>query len=257
MGQPIEDHAGPAECVAARVAEGADRIKLLVSGIINFKEGRVTTPPQMPVEEVRELVAAAKSFGKQTFAHASGTDGVENSIEGGVNTVEHGFFVTEEQLAKMRDRRIGWVPTFAPVQAQIDQAEELGHGEEIVGHLKRIIEGHQKMLRRAHEMGVAIVAGSDAGSCGVPHGVGFLRELEQMERAGMPAMAVIRSATGGSAEMLDFPEKIGRLKTGWRVRIVLMQHDPMKGIAALQREKVVVFDGRAVEAPEEMDLGGL
>ena len=257
MGQPIEDHAGPAECVAAHVAEGADRIKLLVSGIINFKEGRVTTPPQMPIEEVRALVAAAKTFGKQTFAHASGTDGVEHSIEGGVNTVEHGFFITEEQLAKMRDRRIAWVPTFAPVQAQIDHAGSLGHSDEIVGHLKRIIEGHQKMLRKAHEMGVPIVAGSDAGSCGVPHGAGFLQELEQMERAGMPAMAVIRSATGMSADILDFPEKIGRLKAGHRARFVLTRHDPLKGIAALQREKVVVFDGRAVEAPERVELGGL
>src|SRR5204862_80098 len=47
MGKPIEDHASPAACVASRVAEGADRIKLLVSGIINFKEGRVTASPQM------------------------------------------------------------------------------------------------------------------------------------------------------------------------------------------------------------------
>ena len=51
------------------------------------------------------------AHGKQTFAHASGTDGVENSIDGGVNTVEHGFFITEAQLAKMRDRHIAWVPT--------------------------------------------------------------------------------------------------------------------------------------------------
>ena len=58
------------------MAGGADRIKLLVSGIINFKEGRVTTPPQMVVEEVRALVEAARSHGKQTFAHASGADGV-------------------------------------------------------------------------------------------------------------------------------------------------------------------------------------
>ncbi|HEY1921714.1 MAG TPA: hypothetical protein VGG44_03025, partial [Tepidisphaeraceae bacterium] len=52
MGEPIEDYAGPANCVAARVAAGADRIKLLVSGIINFKEGKVTVPPQMPADEV-------------------------------------------------------------------------------------------------------------------------------------------------------------------------------------------------------------
>src|SRR5439155_12884005 len=99
----------------------------------------------------------------------SGPEGIEHSIEGGVNTVEHGFFITENQLAKMRDRGIAWVPTFAPVQLQIDRAADLGWDDTVVSHLKRIIESHRRMLTLAHERGVAIVAGSDAGSCGVPH----------------------------------------------------------------------------------------
>ena len=91
MGDPIEDFDTVDDCVAARAANGADRIKLLVSGIINFKAGRVTAPPQMDVAEVSAIVQAAKQHGRQTFAHASGTDGVENAIEGGVTSVEHGF----------------------------------------------------------------------------------------------------------------------------------------------------------------------
>lgn len=257
MGSPIEDHASPAACVAARVAGGADRIKLLVSGIINFKEGRVTVPPQMPVEEVRALVEAARSHGKQTFAHASGAQGVENSIEGGVNTVEHGFFITEEQLRKMRDRQVAWVPTFAPVQLQIDRASELGWDDTVVGHLKRIIESHQHMLRRAHEMGVLVVAGSDAGSCGVPHGVGFLEELCHMERAGMPPMAILRAATGISAKTLDFPEQIGRIAPGCRARFILTAHDPLATVANLHKGKTILFDGAAIDCPEELSAEGL
>ncbi|HTL29646.1 MAG TPA: amidohydrolase family protein [Tepidisphaeraceae bacterium] len=257
MGQPIEEHASPAACVAARVAAGADRIKLLVSGIINFKEGRVTTPPQMPIEEVKAIVEAARSYGRQTFAHASGAKGVEHSIEGGVNTVEHGFFITEDQLAKMRDRNIAWVPTFAPVQLQIDRAKDLGWDDVVVGHLKRIIESHQRMLRRAHEMGVKIVAGSDAGSCGVPHGIGFLQELEQMERAGLPAMAVLKSATSRSADVLAFPDKIGRIAPGHRSRMLLTRNDPARTITALFGEKAVLFDGQAVHCPASLSTSGL
>ena len=257
MGEPIEDHASPAACVASRVAKGADRIKLLVSGIINFKVGQVTVPPQMPVEEVRALVEAARARGRQTFAHASGTDGVENSIQGGVNTVEHGFFITESQLARMRDRGIAWVPTFAPVQLQIDRAQDLGWSSEIIGHLEQIIEGHQRMLQRAHQMGVTVVAGSDAGSCGVPHGVGLLQEMEQIQRAGLPAMAVIRSATGMSAKVLDFPEKIGRIEAGHRARFIVTAHDPLANIGNLQKQKVVVFDGNAMECPADLDTEGL
>ena len=257
MGSPLEDHASPAACVASRVAGGADRIKLLVSGIINFKEGRVTVPPQMPIDEVKALVDAARSRGRQTFAHASGAEGVEHSIEGGVTTVEHGFFVTEEQLMKMRDRQIGWVPTFAPVQLQIDRAAELGWDDVVVGHLKRIIESHRQMLRRAHELGVPIVAGSDAGSCGVPHGIGFIEELCHMERAGLPPMAVLRAATGASAKLLDFPEPIGRIAAGSRSRFVLTEHDPLATVANLHKSKTVVFDGPAISCPDGLDPDGL
>ncbi|HEV2293211.1 MAG TPA: amidohydrolase family protein [Tepidisphaeraceae bacterium] len=257
MGSPIEEFASPADCVAARLAGGADRIKLLVSGIINFKEGQVTTPPQMPVEEVRALVEAARSYGKQTFAHASGTEGVENSIEGGVNSVEHGFFITEEQLMKMRDRRIAWVPTFAPVQLQIDRAAELGWDDVVVGHLKRIIASHQDMLRRAGEMGVPIVAGSDAGSCGVPHGIGFIEELCHMERAGMLPMAILRAATGVSANMLAFPEPIGRVATGCRSRFILTTRDPLQTVANLHKAKTILFDGAAMACSDDLDTEGL
>ncbi|MEA2734001.1 MAG: hypothetical protein QOE14_452, partial [Humisphaera sp.] len=257
MGEAIENHASPAACVAARVAQGADRIKLLVSGIINFKEGKVTTPPQLTIDEVKQIVEAAKQHGKPTFAHASGTEGVENSIDGGVNTVEHGFFITEEQLKKMRDRGIAWVPTLAPVQLQIDRASDLGWSDEVVGHLKRIIESHQKMLRRAHEMGVKIVAGSDAGSCGVPHGLGLLHELHQMEQAGLPAIAAINAATGVSAAALDFPEPIGRIAPGHRARFILTRHDPLASVANLQKEKTVLFDGQCVACDGSIDIDGL
>ena len=246
-----------ADCVAARVAGGADRIKLLVSGIINFKAGRVTAPPQMDAAEVAALVEAARRHGRQTFAHASGTDGVKNAIEGGVTTVEHGFFITEDQLAQMRDRGIAWVPTFAPVVAQIDHASSLLWSDEIVGHLRRIIEGHQRMLRKGYEMGVRIVAGSDAGSCGVPHGIGFLNELFHMERAGMPAMAILRSATGAEAETLDFAEPIGRIAPGCRARLIFTRYDPLATVANLHREKTVFIDGRYVPCPDGLDVAGL
>jgi len=209
------------------------------------------------VEEVQALVEAARSHGRQTFAHASGTEGVENSIEGGVNSVEHGFFITEQQLMKMRDRQIAWVPTFAPVQLQIDRAADLGWDAVVVGHLKRIIESHQEMLRRAHELGVPVVAGSDAGSCGVPHGVGLIEELCHMERAGMPPMAVLRAATGGSARMLAFPEPVGQVAPGFRSRFILTAHDPLATVANLHRNRMIFFDGTAIHGPPHMNADGL
>lgn len=257
MGSPLEDHLSPAACVAARVAQGADRIKLLVSGIINFKEGQVTTPPQMSIDEVRQLVEAAKAHGKQTFAHASGTPGVEHSIEGGVNTVEHGFFITEDQLVRMRDRQIAWVPTFAPVQLQIDRAKDLGWDDTVVGHLKRIIDAHQKMLARAHDIGVPIIAGSDAGSCGVPHAIGLLDELLHMQHAGLPPIAILNSATGMPSTLLNFPQKFGKIAPGYLPRFILTQHNLLESVANLAKEKSIFFDGHVIDCPDNLIPDGL
>jgi imidazolonepropionase-like amidohydrolase len=246
MGEPLENFDLPEACVAGRVMAGADRIKLLVSGIINFKEGRVTAAPQMDIAEVTALVDAARTFGKQTFAHASGSDGVENAIEGGVTTVEHGFFVTDDQLARMRDRQIAWVPTFAPVYVQWARAAEMGWDATVRSHLERILDAHRNMLCRGHRLGVPIVAGSDAGSCGVPHGGGLLAELCHMEQAGMPPLDVLHSATGKSADVLEFSQPVGRIAPGYRTRIIFTEHDPSVTVRNLQQEKSMLFDGKLV-----------
>jgi imidazolonepropionase-like amidohydrolase len=257
MGEPLENFSSLKDCVEARVKLGADRIKLIPTGIINFKAGAVTTEPQMTTQEVLELVAAAKSFGKQTFAHASGDAGIERAIDGGVDSVEHGFFVRDDQLAKMRDRQIAWVPTFAPVQEQVDHADLMGWDAEVVANLKKILEQHAKNLVKAHQMGVQIIAGSDAGSVGVAHGVGFLNELELMERAGLSPIAVINSATGASSNRLAFKEKFGQVKSGFQSRFILTRHSPLEKISNLRKQKFVVFDGAVFESGEKFDSSGL
>jgi imidazolonepropionase-like amidohydrolase len=243
MGGALEDYLTPADCVACRVAGGADRIKLIPTGIINFKKGAVTTEPQMTVEELRILVAAAGKHGRQTFAHASGDTGIERVIESGVDSVEHGFFVRDDQLARMRDRRTAWVPTFAPVQLQVDEAARYGWDAEIVGNLQRILDNHAASLVKAHQLGVLIIAGSDAGSVGVAHGLGFIRELELMERAGMPALAIINAATGVSAGRLGYAEKFGRIEPGYLSRLILTRHSPLTTVSNLRKDRTVIFDG--------------
>jgi imidazolonepropionase-like amidohydrolase len=255
MGDALEEFASPHDCVEARVRAGADRIKLIPTGIIDFKKAQVTSLPQMSLEEVRQLVAAAKSFGRQTFAHASGDAGIEHVIEGGVDSVEHGFFVRDDQLARMRDRRTAWVPTFAPVQEQIDHAEVLGWSAEIAGNLRGIIERHSASLVCAHSMGVLIVAGSDAGSVGVAHGVGLIDELVLMERAGLPAIAVINAATGVGANRFGYKEKFGRIEPGCLSRFILTRHSPLVTVANLHRPRTVVFDGEVFSS--EVDVAGL
>lgn len=257
MAGPIEDFDTPASCVGARVKAGAYRIKLIPTGIINFKKGAVTSEPQMTTAEISEMVSAAKSLGRQTFAHASGDWGIGRAIDGWVDSVEHGFFIRDDQLAKMRDRGIAWVPTFAPVQEQIDHADVMGWDAEVVSNLKKILEQHAASLGKAHQMGVVVIAGSDAGSCGVAHGVGLLYELELMERAGIPPLAVINSATGTSSNRLGFGEKFGKIKAGHRSRFIVTSHSPLETVSNLRKQKTVVFDGGVLEGGKKFDSSGL
>jgi imidazolonepropionase-like amidohydrolase len=250
MADPIENFATPRDCVKQRVEVGADRIKLIPTGIINFKKGQVTTEPQMTTEEITALVKAAKEFDRQTFAHASGDIGIDRAIDANVDSIEHGFFLTEDQLSKMRDKEIAWVPTFAPVQEQIDHADVMGWDNTIVSNLKRILDQHATSLVIADKMGVQIIAGSDAGSCGVAHGIGLLHEMELMERAGMSSLAVINAATGNSSARLGYKEKLGQIKPGYKSRFIVTKNSPIERISNLHKDKLIVFDGEVHESKE-------
>lgn len=257
MAEPLEDCVTAQQCVEARVKAGADRIKLIPTGIINFKKGAVTTAPQMSTEEVAEIVAAAKAFGKQTLAHASGDVGIDHVIDGGVDTVEHGFFVRDDQLAKMRDKEIAWVPTFAPVQRQVDHADRMGWDAEVVANLRRILDAHAESLMKAHAMGVQVIAGSDAGSYGVAHGLGLLYELELMQRAGLSPFAVINSATGAGSKRLAFKEKFGQIKPGFLSRFILTRHSPLESVTHLRQERMIIFDGAVFATGADVERDGL
>jgi len=257
MAEAVEKFASPMECVNARVKAGAARIKLIPTGIINFQKGAVTTEPQMTTEEICEFVAAASSLGKQTFAHASGDAGIERVIDGCVDSIEHGFFVRSDQLSKMRDRQIAWVPTFAPVEQQIEHAELMAWDEGVVSNLRKILDRHAASLVEAHQRGVQIIAGSDAGSYGVAHGVGLLDELEWMERAGLSPLAVINSATGAGSKRLAFKEKFGQVKPGFLSRFIVTRHSPLSTIANLRKQKFIVFDGSVLDSDDMDDFAGL
>lgn len=257
MARPTEEQVSPEATVAARIADGAHRIKLLATGIINFEKGAVTAKPQMPAPELTQFADAARAQGKQTMVHCSGHDGVANCIAARVDTIEHGYFIDDEQLAQLRDLDLAWVPTFAPVQYQVDHAEALGWSNLIRDNLRRILDGHARSLVRAAQMGVRIVAGSDSGSHGVAHGWGFVRELELMQRAGLSAPQVLHSATGASAGRLGYAEKFGLLASEAKPRFLLTERDVLSDVAELRGAKTVVFDGRVIVGGDDPAIPGL
>jgi len=256
MSTPVEDFSDPEDCVARLCHLGAERIKLIATGIINFEKAVVSAPPQMSLDELQGFARAAARRGLKTFAHSTGAEGIERVITAGIHSVEHGYFVTMEQIARMRDANIAWVPTLAPVAVQAERAGELGWSAEVVANLERIVEEHSRKIEFAHRAGGTILAGSDAGSCGVPHGVGLLRELELLERAGLSSLDVLRAATGRSDAMLGLGARQGRLQVGYLSRFLVTNHDPLETVSNLRKEKTVVFDDTVLEVgPVDIEAG--
>jgi imidazolonepropionase-like amidohydrolase len=104
---------------------------------------------------------------------------------------------------------------------------------------------------------VQVIAGSDAGSYGVAHGLGLLYELELMQRAGLSPLAVINSATGAGSRRLAFKEKFGQIKPGFLSRFILTHHSPLEDVANLRKERIVVFDGAVIASGGDVDASGL
>lgn len=257
MSRPTEEQGSPEATVTERIAAGAHRIKLIATGIINFEKGAVTAKPQMSAPELMQFADASRAHGKQTMVHCSGHDGVANCIAARVDSIEHGYFIDDDQLAQLRDLDLAWVPTFAPVQYQVDHATALGWSDLIRENLRRILDGHARSLARAGQLGVRIVAGSDSGSHGVPHGWGLLKELELLQQAGLSAAQVLHSATGASAVRLGYAEDFGTLTVGARPRFLLTGHDVLTDVAHLRRPKAVIFDGAVHTGGDDPAAPGL
>jgi imidazolonepropionase-like amidohydrolase len=242
--EPYEDFLSASDVVDDRIGRGADHIKIVPTGIINFAKAAVVAPPQYSAEEIAAICDVAHTRGKHVMAHASGAEGIGMAIEGGVDTIEHGYFIRDSQLERMLEKGCTWVPTFAPVQKQVDHADQMGWNALERENLQRILDHHAASLRKGLSLGVRILVGSDAGSCGVGHAEGLFVEMERMEQAGMPTLSVLNACTGGNREVLVPNAKMGRIASGMKPRFLITQHDPLKSVSELRKSKWVVVDGQ-------------
>ena len=116
------------------------------------------------------MVETAHAAGRKVMTHCSGLKGLAVAAGAGVDSIEHGFFMDRTTLALMRDKQLAWTPTFCPVHFQWARPDAAGWSAQTVGHLRRILDAHAEYLLLAHNMGVRLLLGTDAGSMGVKHG---------------------------------------------------------------------------------------
>jgi len=223
------------EIIAAvrEFAETSDDIKILLTGIIDFAKASVPGAPQFDVETLKLIVRAAHECGRPTLTHCSGEAGLEVAVEGGVDSIEHGFFLNRSLLQRMADRAIAWVPTFSPVAFQAREPQWVGWTEEMVQGIAAIVEAHRDAVLLGHALGVPIVSGSDAGSHGVPHGAALIDEMLVLAEIGVPMDAVLKSATSLPRRLWRAPAN--DIVVGARPDMLLLAASPFADAGALRQ----------------------
>lgn len=152
--------------------QGADFIKIMTTGLLDFNNhGQVTGNP-LNKEEVREMVHIAHEEGFAVMSHTNGIYGVQAAVEAGVNSLEHGNYMDKETIEMLAESDTVWVPTLVTIRNLWD----CGRYEEQV--LKPIIEISERNLRMAWNYKAKVALGSDAGAYMVPHGIGLLNEYQ-------------------------------------------------------------------------------
>ena len=180
VGLPFDSRKEYRELVCRAKEEGADFIKIMISGLLDFAHAGTLSEEGLPEEEIRYMIGTAHDAGMAVMAHCNGDETCRYAIRAGVDSLEHGAFMGEETLVMLSESRTVWIPTLAPI------GNLLGCGRFPDGEIKKNLDGQMRRVRRAAELGACIGLGSDAGAYLVPHGKGSRDEHAYLQRAGVP-----------------------------------------------------------------------
>ena len=183
IGEKYGDFREYAQLVKKHREDGADFIKIMISGLMDFDVcGRLTEEP-LDHETIRELIHIAHEEGFSVMAHANGARCVENAARAGVDSVEHGAYLDDDALHAMVENNAIWVPTLSTV------GNLRGTGRFNETAVAAILDTAMENVRKFAALGGILAPGTDAGAWAVPHGI--LSEYD-----------LLHQALGGEAETI-------------------------------------------------------
>ena len=164
-----------ADLVVRNRENGANYIKIMISGLMDFDHFGVLTEDGMEPAEIRELIHIAHEEGLPVMAHANGARTVEAAAEAGVDSIEHGAYLDADALHAMAENGTVWVPTLSTI------GNLRGRGRFDESAVERILESAVENVSLFAGMGGLLAPGTDAGAWSVPHG--SLTEYELLKAA--------------------------------------------------------------------------
>jgi imidazolonepropionase-like amidohydrolase len=223
--------------VRQNIKYGADLIKICATGGV-LSKGDDPQAAQYTLEEMQAIVADAHRLGRKVAAHAHGAQGILWATEAGVDSIEHGSYISDAAIAEMKKRGTYLVPTLYLEDWMVES-----------GHLPPFY--HQKMvdvsavakknIKRAMEAGVKIALGTDAAV--YPHGLNAHELDVYVNQLGMSPLAALQTATVNAADLMGWTAKTGTLEPGKWADIIGVDKNPLEDVRVLQDVKFVMKDG--------------
>ncbi len=228
------------KAVREHYKNGADLIKIMPSGGV-LDEGSSVDNAQLTIEEVKAIVAAAHDNGFTVAAHAHGAEGIRRAVIGGVDSIEHGTFINDEDMKLMKEHGTWLVPTIIAGKYVEEQASKPGvYPPQVAAKAKLVGPIIQAAAGRAYKAGVKIAFGTDAAV--YPHGQNA-KEFQYMVEAGMPPMFVIQAATTHAAQLLKHEKDLGSIAPGKFADVIAVNGNPLDDVTLLQKVSFVMKEG--------------
>lgn len=162
IGKTYENLQEYAHLVTQTREQGGDFIKIMISGLMDFDRFGVLTEDSLPAELIAELIHIAHEEGMAVMAHANGISALY-AAAAGVDSVEHGAYLSEETLWAMQENKVVWTPTLSTI------GNLRGTGRFSEPDVAKILEVALINVEKYHNMGGLLASGTDAGAWAVPH----------------------------------------------------------------------------------------
>jgi imidazolonepropionase-like amidohydrolase len=226
------------------IKAGVDFLKVVASGGI-YGHGEEVGSLQFDLDELSVAVREAHKAGKKVAVHAYPTKGIEASIDAGIDSIEHGSFLTPELARRMASNGTYLVPTLSIFQAMYDRQDDPSTLDCIRRKTAQVVEASRQAVKIAKTNGVKIAAGTDAGGPWHPHGA-VSKEIELLAKNGLTPAEALHCATLGNAELLGVDKEIGTIELGKVADLIAVKGDPLSDIKAASKVVFVAKGGRPV-----------
>lgn len=234
---------GPEQCrqaVRYQMKWGADVIKIAASGGV-LSEADPVDVPQLTLEEMKAIVSEAHAWRRKVAAHCHGDAAARLAIEAGVDSIEHGSFLTEDTLKLMKAKGVWLVPTRVTVEYVLKEVQD--YPPQIAAKARAAAAAHGNMFKTALKVGVPIALGTDAAV--YPHGMNA-QEFGLYVNLGMSPAQALLSGTRDDARLLGIEADVGTLEAGKVADIVAVPGNVLTDIRATEHPVLVMHLGKIV-----------